>query len=195
MAPHLQTLWQTNTSEAAEGGTSAKDQAAQALAELIARLGQLGPSGVAAADKFRANMNGLAADFKATGSDMAATLSAGFKCPFNDFVNGTMDAKNALSALGALFVDAMAKMAADRTAAEPRRVYRTVICSTTNVLWVMLSQTVSLRPLSWQGWPFIARSTASRRCIGVVRAVPANPSARTLAIGLELMAPQWLDRA
>lgn len=81
-----------SAAEAADAVTSAKERAADELADLIPELERLGPSGAKAAETWRAAFGDLAEELKGVGGaigELSADLSSGFKAPFADFIAGT----------------------------------------------------------------------------------------------------------
>lgn len=87
-----------SAADATDAVTSAKERAADALADLIPELERLGPAGQAEADKLKGMFGGLAdqiKDVKTATSDLSKEMTEGFKAPFADFIAGTKSGADA----------------------------------------------------------------------------------------------------
>lgn len=87
-----------SAAEAADAVTSAKERAADELADLIPELERLGPSGAKAAAEAKDAFGALAETIKGVGGDiqdLSEELSSGFKAPFADFIAGTKQGADA----------------------------------------------------------------------------------------------------
>ena len=103
----------TSASDAADGITAAKEQAAGALAELIAQLDDMGPAGQQSAAVLRVALQGMADDLKAVGSvgqSVGQSLGEALKAPLADFILGTRTATQAFDD----FVGSMAQTIAQK---------------------------------------------------------------------------------
>ncbi len=103
-----------STAEAADAVNSAKAQAGDSVAELIAQIDRLGPAGAAAAEELRRQLPQLAADLNKDIGDLSKTLSEGFASPFKDFIKGSIDAGTAFEKFGDAVIDKLLDMAAQQ---------------------------------------------------------------------------------
>ncbi len=103
-----------STAEAADAVNSAKAQAGDSVAELIAQIDRLGPAGAAAAEELRRQLPQLAADLNKDIGDLSKTLAEGFASPFKDFIKGSIDAGTAFEKFGDAVIDKLLDMAAQQ---------------------------------------------------------------------------------
>ena len=103
-----------STAEAADAVTSAKDKSANAIAELIAQIDRLGPSGAAQAEQLRVALASMAAGLQKPISDLAKDLAGALTEPLKEFMKGTVSAKDAFNKMGDSIINKMIDIAAKR---------------------------------------------------------------------------------
>lgn len=87
-----------SSAEGDSAALGARQSAADTLAELIPQLDKLGPAGQVAAETWRDAFTNLAktlGDVSTQTSELAKTMTDGFKAPFADFLSGTKSASAA----------------------------------------------------------------------------------------------------
>lgn len=103
-----------STAEAADAVAGAKRGAAEALADLVARLELLGPAGEAAAADLRSAVQSMVPEIRALSDGPLKSLQKGIEDIVVDLLTGVGDLGDAFSALGRLVLQELARIAAQQ---------------------------------------------------------------------------------
>ena len=107
-----------STAEGTKAIASAKDQAANSIADLIPKLEKVadaaGPKAAAAVAKWRAEVKGLVGDLNKASAGLADRLSSNFEKGFADFLSGAKKGKAAMADLKNFVIQQLATVAAQK---------------------------------------------------------------------------------
>ncbi|OYU38604.1 MAG: hypothetical protein CFE33_15030 [Pseudorhodobacter sp. PARRP1] len=107
-----------STAEGTKAIASAKDQAANSIADLIPKLEKVadaaGPKAAAAVAKWRAEVKGLVGDLNEASAGLADRLSSNFEKGFADFLSGAKKGKAAMADFKNFVIQQLAAIAAQR---------------------------------------------------------------------------------
>ncbi|WP_054006396.1 phage tail tape measure protein [Cypionkella psychrotolerans] len=107
-----------STAEGTKAIASAKDQAANSIADLIPKLEKVadaaGPKAAAAVAKWRAEVKGLVGDLNEASAGLADRLSSNFEKGFADFLSGAKKGKAAMADFKNFVIQQLAAIAAER---------------------------------------------------------------------------------
>lgn len=107
-----------STADGTKAIASAKDQAANSIADLIPKLEKVadaaGPKAAAAVAKWRAEVKGLVGDLNEASAGLADKLSSNFEKGFADFLSGAKKGKAAMADFKNFVIQQLAAIAAER---------------------------------------------------------------------------------
>ncbi|WP_054008038.1 phage tail tape measure protein [Cypionkella psychrotolerans] len=107
-----------STAEGTKAIASAKDQAANSIADLIPKLEKVadaaGPKAAAAVGKWRAEVKGLVGDLNEASAGLADKLSSNFEKGFADFLSGAKKGKAAMADFKNFVIQKLAEIAAQK---------------------------------------------------------------------------------
>lgn len=107
-----------STAEGTKAIASAKDQAANSIADLIPKLEKVadaaGPKAAAAVAKWRAEVKGLVGDLNEASAGLADKLSSNFEKGFADFLSGAKKGKAAMADFKNFVIQKLAEIAAQK---------------------------------------------------------------------------------